>query len=364
MILFAASNARTLWYLTRGSGVVALLLLTASVLLGILTALRWRGERWPRFAVTNVHRNLTLLSIAFVVLHVVTTLLDGYAPIGLKDAVIPFVSPYRPIWLGLGAVSFDLLLALVVTSLLRARIDPRLWRSLHWLAYAAWPVALLHSLGTGSDARQGWMTALGIACLAAAALAALARIAFGGGLAAPRIAGTAAALVAPVAIFLWYQSGPLQHGWAKRAGTPASLLARRATTVPATVLTSAQAAAPSSFRSSLTGTFAEKSDGNGLVTVVLSMHLLGAPRGAARIDLQGIPSDGGVAMTASGVSFVPATTRAVFTGSVVSLEGTRVAADVVDANGNRLRLSFALNIDTASQHLSGFLAAGSAGDER
>jgi sulfoxide reductase heme-binding subunit YedZ len=364
VILFAASNARTLWYLTRGSGIVALLLLTASVLLGILTALRWRGERWPRFAVTNAHRNLTLLSIAFVVLHVVTTLLDGYAPIGLKDAVIPFASPYRPVWLGLGAVSFDLLLALVVTSLLRARIDPRLWRSLHWLAYASWPVALLHSLGTGSDARFGWMTALGIGCLAVVALAALARIAFGGGLAAPRIAGTAAAFIAPIAIFVWYQGGPLQHGWAKRAGTPASLLGRRTTATSATVLTSAKSSAPSSFRSSLTGRLAEQNDGNGLVRVVLSLRLVGAPHGAARIDLQGVPSDGGVAMTASGVSFVPATTRSVYTGSVISLAGTRVAADVVDSAGDRLRLLFALNIDTATRHVAGVLTAGAAGDEQ
>ena len=123
------------------------------LVLGVLGTTRWRSERWPRFLVAGLHRNLTLLAIAFVVVHVVTTVADGYAPIRLVDAVVPFVSAYRPIWLGLGAVAFDLLLALIVTSLLRARVGLRLWRAVHWLAYAAWPLALVHGLGTGSDSR-------------------------------------------------------------------------------------------------------------------------------------------------------------------------------------------------------------------
>ena len=113
-MIAVAGNAKTFWYLTRGTGIVALLLLTASVALGVLTTSRWRTPRWPRFALSAVHRNLTLLTLVFIVVHVVTTVLDGYAPIRLVDAVVPFVSAYRPVWLGLGAVAFDLLLALVV----------------------------------------------------------------------------------------------------------------------------------------------------------------------------------------------------------------------------------------------------------
>src|SRR5947209_11020858 len=143
------TNAKELWYLTRGSGAVALVLLTAAVALGVTMSMRVATPRWPRFALNSLHRNLTLLAIAFVGLHVVTTVLDGYAPIVLKDAIVPFASPYRPIWLGLGAVAFDLLLALVITSYLRHRIGARIWRGVHWLAYAAWPVALVHAFGTG-----------------------------------------------------------------------------------------------------------------------------------------------------------------------------------------------------------------------
>jgi sulfoxide reductase heme-binding subunit YedZ len=345
-------SSRVLWYATRGSGVVALLLLTAAVVLGVISALRWRGERWPRFAVTNAHRNLTLLSIVFVAVHVVTTVADGYAPIGLQDAVVPFLSPYRPIWLGLGAVSFDLLLALVATSLLRARIAPRLWRGVHWLAYAAWPVALLHSFGTGSDARFGWMTVLGLGCLAAVALAALARATLGGGLARARVAGAATALVAPLAILAWYDNGPLQHGWAKRAGTPTTLIAGSKTN--GRVLTSAVTTSPpTSFTASISGSVSQVRQSDGLVMVRIPLRLRGAPGGAARIDLRGIPSDQGVSMTASGVSFVPATTRAAYLGSVVALSGSDVVADVADSAGDRLQLHFSLSIDNRANTVTG-----------
>jgi hypothetical protein len=114
--------------------------------LGVLTSTRWAAPRWPRFVVSGLHRNVTLLALAFVCVHVMTTILDGYAPIGLRDAVIPFVSRYRPLWLGFGALAFDLLLAIIATSAARARIGYRTWRIVHWLAYASWPVALVHAL--------------------------------------------------------------------------------------------------------------------------------------------------------------------------------------------------------------------------
>ena len=145
------SSGTTLWYLTRGSGVVSLLLLTATTLLGVVTAGRWRSERWPRFAVTALHRNLTLLALVFIGVHVGTTIADGYAPIGVKDAFVPFASQYRPVWLGFGALAFDLLLALDDHRLLRKRIGYRTWRALHWSAYAVWPLALAHGLGSGSE---------------------------------------------------------------------------------------------------------------------------------------------------------------------------------------------------------------------
>ena len=345
----------TLWYITRGSGVVALLLLTAAVVLGIVSALRWRTTRWPRFATIDVHRNLTLLSIVFVVIHVVTTVADKYAPVSLVDAIVPFLSPYRPLWLGLGTIAFDLLLALVVTSLFRNLVPARAWRALHWAAYAAWPVALVHSLGTGSDAKTAWLQAIGIGSLVAVALAALARIALGGGLRLPRVAGAVAAVVVPIGVLAWYNAGPLKAGWAKKSGTPTAILARKAT-ARGTTFASAKVE-PRSFTDPVTGTITTSRTSAGYEIIDISLHLKGSPNGAVRIRLRGVPQDDGVVMTASGVTFVPQTTDTVFSGSVNSLQGTDIGAAVSDASGDSLNLNFALSIDNASGSVTGTVSA-------
>jgi sulfoxide reductase heme-binding subunit YedZ len=166
-MLAAASLQRALWYLTRATGVVSLLLLTAVVVLGVMTALGWRSARSPRFVTQGLHRNLSLLAVSFVGVHVASTVIDGYAPIRWLDAVVPFGSAYHPLWLGLGAVAFDLLVALIVTSLLRVFLGYFSWRAVHWLAYVCWPVALVHGLGIGSDRGQLWMLALDLASLIA-----------------------------------------------------------------------------------------------------------------------------------------------------------------------------------------------------
>ncbi|HVA31810.1 MAG TPA: hypothetical protein VMU58_11130, partial [Gaiellaceae bacterium] len=85
-------STHALWFATRGAGIVSLLLLTAIVALGVAGATRWRSERWPRFVVAGLHRNLTLLALVFIALHVITTVADGYAPIGILNAVLPFTS--------------------------------------------------------------------------------------------------------------------------------------------------------------------------------------------------------------------------------------------------------------------------------
>ena len=153
-----------LWYATRATGLVTLLLLTASVLLGLLTAGRFATGRWPRFLSQGLHRNISLLVLVFLALHVGTTVIDTYTSISLAAAFIPFASSYKAAWLSLGAVALDMLVALVVTSLLRARIGHRSWRRVHWLAYACWPVAVAHGLGIGTDRNATWVFALTIAC--------------------------------------------------------------------------------------------------------------------------------------------------------------------------------------------------------
>jgi methionine sulfoxide reductase heme-binding subunit len=170
------SGTTVFWYASRATGIVALLLLTAVLVLGILVNRQGRLPGLPRFAVTDIHRNLSLLTLAFIAIHVLTAVLDTYVHIPLLSAVVPFASGYERLWLGLGAMSLDLMLAMIVTSLLRGRMNRVLWRTIHLLAYASWPIAFAHSLGSSKDLQQGWLLYLAVGCALIVAAAVIWRL--------------------------------------------------------------------------------------------------------------------------------------------------------------------------------------------
>lgn len=349
-------SAHALWFATRGTGVVSLLLLTAVVALGVAGATRWQSTRWPRFVVAGLHRNLSLLVLVFIAIHVVTTVADGYAPISLLNAVLPFTSAYRPVWLGLGAVALDLLLALTVTSLLRRRIGYKPWRAVHWLAYASWPIALMHGLGTGTDARVGWMQVVTVASVACVVAAVLWRIASHRTPQGIRAAGAVAAFAIPLALGAWYHSGPAKPGWAARAGTPASLLPHAApVAAPAPAVSTVPAALPiGTFRGTFSGRVHESGqDQNGHVLVDISGRTHGARSGVLWIRLQGDPSaGGGVVMTASGASFGTARFPNAYVGKIVGLQGTQIALSL-DGQARRVSMLIDLQLDSASGTATG-----------
>lgn len=223
--MLASAGPSAYWYMTRSSGAVALVLLTLALVLGVVDVRRWSTEKWPRFVVDSLHRNVSLLALAFLGLHILTAVLDSFAPISLVNALVPFTGSYRPFWLGLGALSFDLILAVIVTSLVRRQIGHSTWRAVHWLSYASWPIALLHGLGTGSDVKSGWMLALSVGCLLAVLAAVSVRIAAGWpDRLAQRGAALGGAAIFTLGLILWLPSGPLGKEWARRSGTPSSLL--------------------------------------------------------------------------------------------------------------------------------------------
>ena len=154
------------WYAARAGGVVAYVLLSAVVVLGLSMSGKKRLERWPRFALEDVHRFGGLLVGAFLVVHIGTVAIDSYLPFSLAALAVPLVSVYRPLWIACGIVAAELLLALALTNrYYRSRaLDYRLWRRAHYLNFAVWGAATLHGLGSGTDRSTPWL--LGIYSLA------------------------------------------------------------------------------------------------------------------------------------------------------------------------------------------------------
>ena len=172
-------GSQGLWFVSRGSGLVLLVLLTVVMVLGIATRAGWAPRRRPRFVQAELHRTLSLFTVALLGLHVVTAILDPYVTIGWAATVIPFLSPYHRLAIGLGTLAVDFGAAVLLTSMLRSRLGFRSWRAVHWLAYLAWPTAFVHALTAGNDMRTGWVAATVWGSAAVLAAAVLARLVTG-----------------------------------------------------------------------------------------------------------------------------------------------------------------------------------------
>ena len=344
-----AAGGQAFWFLTRGTGVVSLLLLTGVVVLGISGAAGWKSTRWPRFVTQGVHRNLALLAVAFIGVHIATSVIDSFSPIRWLDAVVPFVSAYRPVWLGLGAVAFDLLIALVVTSLVRVRLGYRSWRAVHWLAYVCWPISVVHGLGTGSDTRAGWMLVIDAIAVGAVIGAVAWRV---GRIrpvrVGPRLAAAVASVVGTAGVALWLFAGPLQPGWASAAGTPASLLhggkTSSATATAAAVGSTGGSTVALAFptKADLTGTTQQTST-NGVVTLDVRATLSGSTPLDIEIGLRGQSNGSSIAVAEGAVRLGTADDPARYQGPV-AIDNGLIRAHLTDATGSQVDVSISLQI--------------------
>jgi methionine sulfoxide reductase heme-binding subunit len=362
VILAAAPSP--LWYLSRGTGAVTLVLLTATVVLGIAGTLRWRpAAGLPRFLVDGLHRNLSLLVVALLAAHVLTAVLDPFAHLRALDAVVPLASTYRPLWLGLGALALDLLIALVVTSLVRARLGLRAWRAVHWVAYACWPVALLHGLGTGTDASAPWLQALAALCVAAVAAAVTTRLVRSRGSSIALRAGGLGALAATLAAGTAFAvQGPMHPGWARRAGTPVALLGSSSGTRSDAAArhgsaTTNRVTLP--FTAALAGSARERRIPTGAELRILAR--IAVPGAPLHLDMRllGRPLGGGtLEMHSSRVTLRPDGARSSYRGQIVTLNGGRLEARLTAPGARPIRLRMALRIDA-----SGAVAGTAGGQE-
>lgn len=356
-----AVDPMTLWYLARASGLVLLGLLTLNLALGIAIQGGWHPRGWPRFVVQGLHRNLALTAVVLLVIHVVTIELDPFVPVGWWAVLVPFVSPYRPLWLGLGTLSLDLLAAVIVTSLLRAHLRPRLWRAVHWLAYLSWPVALLHSVGTGTDTRLGAIFVYEMACvglLAATVIFRLARAAHPAPVARGLLMVAAAA--APLAALAWSASGPLQAGWAKKAGTPTAVLASggTGTGAPSGAPSGGAGPAETAFTASFSGSAIS---GGGGQTLTITGRVQGGAGGSLQVVLQTQPlSAGGLAVSSGAATYKPGNRALAYSGTLVGMRGAGLEFSLQAAGVPGVAAELVLSGPVPSSTVAGQLYFGTA----
>jgi sulfoxide reductase heme-binding subunit YedZ len=355
MLATVGHGSTALWYLTRATGLVSLILLSAVVVLGTVASVGWTSDRWPRFLSQSLHRNLSLFCIVLIGVHVVTTVGDGYVPIGLTDAIIPFRSAYRPIWVGLGAVAFDMLLAVAITSALRRRIGVAVWRGVHWLAYACWPIAVMHGLGSGSDPRLPGAMLVFVVCMAAVAAAVAWRLAAGWARSMTwRIGGAVTGVAVLVVITAFAAAGPLRPGWSHRAGTSSALLSQLSGSASASYASAPTSTTPSTpFETTVSGTVATSppdQEGNAEVRLTMQPADTSVP---LQVRIIGPAVNGGVALHRSEVTFGQ------LSGQVTSLDGSTIGAFVTGPTG-ALNLTMHLSLNSGGGTLTGQLSGSAA----
>ena len=355
MLATVGHGSTALWYLTRATGLVSLILLSAGVVLGTVASVGWTSDRWPRFLSQSLHRNLSLFCIVLIGVHVVTTVGDGYVPIGLMDAIIPFRSAYRPIWVGLGAVAFDMLLAVAITSALRRRIGVAVWRGIHWLAYACWPIAVMHGLGSGSDPRLPGAMLVFVVCVAAVAAAVAWRLAAGWARSMTwRIGGGVTGVAVLVVITAFAAAGPLRPGWSHRAGTSSALLSQLSGSASASYASTPTSTTPSTpFETTVSGTVATSppdQEGNAEVRLTMQLADTSVP---LQVRIIGPAVNGGVALHRSEVTFGQ------LSGQVTSLDGSTIGAFVTGPAG-ALNLTMHLSLNSGGGTLTGQLSGSAA----
>ncbi len=334
------------WDTARAGGFAAYALLTLAVAIGLILRNRLSSERWPRVITYELHGYVSLLALVFLSLHVLAVAVDPFTNFGLAELIVPFVSHYRPLWMGLGLVALYLLLAVWVTTLLRKRIGHQAWRRVHGLAFAVYAAATVHGLGAGSDTRTSWGTAVYVISVLLVVGLSTRRLlvpAGSGGRSRPVLA--AATGIAAVAVGAWALAGPYAAGWGKHVHTVQTVAAAK----PVASRTVIRAHLPSPivhlpFRARFAGrVLVAPASEAGRITVRIDGALAGSTRDHLEILLHGVPlEDGGVLMEQSRVRM--GTTTPLYQGTVTGLRGSRITAVVHSARqhvqlGISLRLS-------------------------
>ena len=345
------------WDAARAGGFAAYILLSVAVSVGLVLRNRWQTPKWPRLLTNEIHGYLSLLALVFIVVHVLAVLVDPFTHFGLAEVLVPFVSHYRPAWMGLGVVALYLLLAVWLSSQLRKHMRYEAWRRIHVLAYGVYIAATIHGLGTGSDTRSGWapiIYASSVLVVAGLAARRLLVPAARGQRRRPVLAAFGGGVILITA--MWAVAGPLAAHWGARAGGVAGnravLSAQVGRRVAAKVTRAGLGAVRTPFRAKFNGTIdVQPVDAAGRITIRIDGALRGDTRDHLEIYLQGVPlEDGGVAMERSRVRMGAQT--ALYHGQIVGLRGSQLVA-ALHSSRQDFRLAVDLDLSRADGVVTG-----------
>lgn len=364
----AVISISPLWYISRSAGFVGLALLGLIGILGIITAGNFHFSRGSRFVAPEVHRSLSLLAVVVLTIHVGAAILDKYSRIGLKDVFLPFVSQYRPIWIGLGAVAVDLGIAVLVTSLLRVKMGYKSWKALHWLSYPIFALSVIHGLGSGSDSPILFGKIIYVVVGGSLLGAILIRLAsFKDSVPIRKALLAAATISLPAMILFWASIGPFTPTWPTRAqgGLNQAILASdqiSGSSSPQTTIARSQVPAidiKPGYSSIWNGKLDESpSNSQGEVAIRLLGKLTSSNGYELSIVLIGFPQDGGVAMASSIVEVASISgNNIVYRGTVSTLNGSTIVCSLNSPNGNPVTLSATLNLSSSGNTFTGTVTA-------
>jgi hypothetical protein len=354
------------WDTARAGGFAGYILLTLAVTAGLILRNRWQSDRWPRLITNELHGYLSLLGLVFIAVHVAAVTIDPFTHFGLAAVLLPFATHYRPLWMSLGIVSLYLLLAVWISTRLRARIGHALWRRIHLLAFLVYAGSTVHGLGTGSDTKTGWALAIyGASVLVVGGLIARRLLVPVARTDRRRPAAAALTGLTVLAVAGWVAVGPLSAHWGARTKHAGRTLAAASGTTRAKLATGSDISSGvvhAPFRASFSGTVTVSSPNDvGLVTVRIHGALHGGTQDHLEILVHGAPlDDGGVSMQASRVLMGRATP--LYTGQIDQLNGNQIVA-TVSSGADRLRLHMSLrftNDGNAGGTVSGTLLGASA----
>ncbi len=335
-------NTKILWYLTRATGIVSMVFLGLIVLLGIATATKVTPKGFGKFLGPELHRRLSLTALIFLAVHIVTAVLDPFVKVGWVASLVPFASAYRPLWIGLGTIAFDLLLVVIATSVIRHRFAHGIWKRIHYLSWAIVSLVLFHAIGTGSDVQLKIVEVIYVAFIGALGLAAIFRARRGSALARPqRTMALFGVFGLPVLLFGWAVMGPLKVGWAKasqgfspfaRVASPGATLAGSGGSGGSGSIQGVPASFSWPLASTISGTISSQVTSSGTTLVTLNGSIANTSD-VLKIQLMGHVQGGALVLSSSSGQIGTSADPAIYTGTVAQASGSALFLSIAGPAG-------------------------------